>query len=172
MSGNVRKCPEKKDPNFAAAEQGAPKPVAGGVLGQDEAPEALPDPAETGHLDPGGDDKSLSNRQLRVLDLLLDGVRDTRAAAQVGVDARTVYRWRRQPEFARELERRRGAFLAAGRDRLRALLPGALDVIEKQVGDRYERTAFRAASLIARLAFREERRKQAANDEEQLTPGA
>jgi hypothetical protein len=73
-------------------------------------------------------------------------------AEQVGVDRKTVYRWRRKPTFARELEQRRRVLRSAAMDRLNALLPGALEVIGQQMDDTMTDHAFRAAALVLKTA--------------------
>jgi hypothetical protein len=99
----------------------------------------------------------LSDRQQRAIELMLQGLPDSRIAQTLGFDPRTLYRWRRQPVFASELDRRRHRLRKTVNDRLVALLPEAVDVLKKQLSDPYDRTAYRAASLLVRTAFRKTR---------------
>src|SRR5215213_7147272 len=59
---------------------------------------------------PGSDQNSLqkqelSPRQHAAIELLLHGQSDAQVAQQLGIDRVTVFRWRKGPRFARELER-------------------------------------------------------------------
>lgn len=80
----------------------------------------------------------LSAKQLRCVDLLAEGRSDREAAVEVGCDRVTIWRWRREPAFRAELNARREELWRATRDRVRALLPRALDVVDDALasGDR------------------------------------
>jgi hypothetical protein len=95
----------------------------------------------------------LTDRQLLALELILSGKTDPHVARAVGVCRRTVLRWRNSDaEFIAELRRRRKAAWRGVTDKLRALLDPAVDVLAEQLTDPYERTRFRAASTLLRLA--------------------
>lgn len=69
--------------------------------------------------------------QEQVIDALLTGATDRDAAASAGVNRSTVNQWRlHHAAFQAELNRRRSMLRAASIDRLRALLPRALDAID------------------------------------------
>jgi transposase-like protein len=97
-------------------------------------------------------ENDLSDKQRLAVDLLAAGrsIKDT--AQGVGVDPRTIYRWRQHESFREELEQRRRELRSIASDRLSALLEPALDVLERQLNDRYDRARFRAAATILRLA--------------------
>jgi hypothetical protein len=83
--------------------------------------------------------QQLSAKQLLCVDLLAAGCSDRQAAEEVAVDRATVWRWRTSDAaFQAELNARRQELWEATADRLRALLPRALDVIEDAIvgGDR------------------------------------
>jgi hypothetical protein len=101
----------------------------------------------------GGDDQigsGLDHRQWLAIELLAVGRAVGQVARTVGVDPRTVYRWRHACEpFERELHRRRRDLWT---DQLRGLLNPALDELNRQLHDPFDRTRFRAAATILRLA--------------------
>lgn len=75
---------------------------------------------------------ALTPPQARAVELAADGLRDAEVAAAVGVTRQTVNAWRRQhPGFQAALNVRRRELSEAAADRLRALLPKALDALEE-----------------------------------------
>jgi hypothetical protein len=83
--------------------------------------------------------QQLDARQLRAVDLLAEGQTDAQVASDLELDRSTVWRWRTaDPAFRAELARRREELWRSSADRMRALMPRALDVIEKAIeeGDR------------------------------------
>jgi hypothetical protein len=90
---------------------------------------------------------------MTAIDLLLQGQSDAAVAEALGVDRKTVYRWRmRDPIFRAELELRREAIFAMHGDRMRNLLTNALDTLEKQVRDVDAPTSNRAARVLLSLS--------------------
>src|SRR4051794_12958967 len=94
----------------------------------------------------------LTDRQQAAIELLLLGKPTGEIAKAVGVDRRSLYNWRQDGDFRDELDRRRRELWRDAADRLAALVHPALDVLEKHLGDRYDRARFRAAATILRLA--------------------
>src|SRR5438874_85148 len=83
-------------------------------------------------------DPPLPPNQQTAIALLLTGAHNGDVAAAVGIDRRTLYRWRyRDPQFIRELRRQRAQALDNANDRLRHLLNNALNALEIQVNDPY-----------------------------------
>ena len=75
---------------------------------------------------------SLTAAQQLAADALATGCRDAEAAERAGVCRETVTRWRsRLPAFRAALEDRRRELWTATVDRLRNLLPKALNAIER-----------------------------------------
>jgi hypothetical protein len=105
------------------------------------------------------DAAALSDRQRRAVNLLVRGMSATQVAQAVGVDRRTLYRWRRQRAFTSALNRDRRALRRDADDRLVQLLPVALNVLQRHLDDPYDRTAYRAAALLLRTAFHRRRRR-------------
>jgi hypothetical protein len=94
--------------------------------------------------------RTLSEKQRRAIEMLLQGVGDAEAGQAVGVDRTTVYRWRTgHPAFRRELTRLQRVVWEQQAERLRAMVRPALDVLQRQLDD--PRTAFRAATALLRL---------------------
>jgi len=76
--------------------------------------------------------RSLSVRQQNAVDLLVVGQTDGQVAEAVGVTRQTVCGWRLyHPAFQAELNRQRKAVWGSSADRLRSLLPRALDCLEE-----------------------------------------
>ena len=95
----------------------------------------------------------LNDRQHLAIEMMLAGGSTREIAEKVGVGRQTISRWRNQDEeFIEELQRRRRAQFNGVADKLRALLDPAVDVLAEQLNDRYDRTRFRAASTLLRLA--------------------
>jgi hypothetical protein len=80
--------------------------------------------------------QALNAKQLRAVDLLAAGASDRETAEEVGCDPSTVWRWRtRDASFRAALNARRSEIWRASVDRVRCLLPRALDVIERALDD-------------------------------------
>jgi hypothetical protein len=83
------------------------------------------------HKPTNGDGWDLTPQQAAAVDLLATGRTVTEAAEQVGVVRQTVSEWLNQHYgFRVELNKRRQELWAGASDRLRALLPKALDTVE------------------------------------------
>ncbi len=73
----------------------------------------------------------LTPRQETAVELLLSGKSDAATADALGIHRTTIARWRAvHPAFQAELARRRAELYGAAAERLRALVPKALDVLE------------------------------------------
>src|SRR5438874_1364212 len=95
----------------------------------------------------------ISDRQRQAMDLIASGETDTAVANAVGVNRRTIYRWRiENRRFREELQLRRRELYDRAQDRFRAMLTRALDLLDKQIGDKYAPTALRAARTLLVIA--------------------
>lgn len=84
----------------------------------------------------------LSPQQARAVDLLAIGKTVTQVSEEVGVARQTVSEWLNQhPGFQAALNLRRQELWAGMTDRLRALLPQAIEVLEKAIADGSVKTA-------------------------------
>jgi len=93
---------------------------------------------------------ALSIEQLNAVDLLVTGKSDREVAEVVGVSRQTVCGWRLyDPYFQAELNKRRKEVWGASVDRLRSLLPKALEVLERELegGDNSLRAALRVLEM-------------------------
>ena len=104
-------------------------------------------PGKTGHQS----NPDLSLEQQNAIDLLVTGQSDQAVAAAVGVTRQTVCGWRNHhPAFAAALNARRLEVWGGAVDRLRALLPKALDALEHAVTG--ESPDWKAAAEVVKLA--------------------
>lgn len=80
--------------------------------------------------------QGLTVEQQNAVDLLVTGATDREVADAVGVNRVTVTRWRNHdPHFQAELNRSRKEIWASSTDRLRGLLPRALDRLESELDE-------------------------------------
>lgn len=98
------------------------------------------------------ENNGLSDSQLAAIELMLQGLSDIAIAQQVGVTRITIYRWRQNKRFVRQLDRRRQALWEESAARLQAMITPALDVLEKQISDEDRTAARHAAAVLLRLA--------------------
>jgi hypothetical protein len=95
----------------------------------------------------------LTDRQRRAAALLALGHPDKRVCADTGVNRSTLWRWRKShPAFRAELASRRENLWLNSADRLRSLMPRALNVLAEHMRSNYDRTSFRAAVSVLKLA--------------------
>jgi hypothetical protein len=79
---------------------------------------------------------TLSIEQQNAIDLLITGISDREVAEKVGVVRQTVTKWRSfHPEFIAELGRRREEVWGFSADKIRSLLPRAIEVVEQTIDD-------------------------------------
>lgn len=97
------------------------------------------------------DDMSLP--QLSAVDLLAAGKSDTETAAVLGLHRVSVTRWRLySPGFRAALAERRAAVWGAAADRLRVLLPRAVDVLAEVLADPAAPNRTAVALAVLKLA--------------------
>ena len=76
----------------------------------------------------------LTTEQLAAIELLVTGQTDQEVGGAVGVARETVTRWRLyDPHFQAKLNQRRRDVFSAGADRLRALVPVAVETLEEEL---------------------------------------
>ncbi len=92
--------------------------------------------------------QQLDPRRLRAVDLLAVGKRAAEVADELAVNRTTVWRWRDEPAFQQELARRREELWTWSIDRMRGLLPRALDVVAEALDDGDGRTAMQLLKLL------------------------
>ena len=95
----------------------------------------------------------LTLAQLNAADLLAAGKNDTETADAAGLNRVTVTRWRLySPEFRAALADRRAAVWGAAADRLRALLPQAIDALADALQESDTPDRVTVALAVLRLA--------------------
>jgi hypothetical protein len=91
--------------------------------------------------------------QQSAIDLLAIGKTDTETAEVLGLSRVTVSKWRLyDPTFQAALNRRRAEVWGAGCDRLRALVPKALDALADELDNRNNPNCLKAAVEVLKLA--------------------
>ena len=94
----------------------------------------------------------LTVAQENAVDALVAGRKDADAAALVGVNRVTVTRWRLyNPHFRAALNERRQAIWAASLDRLRSLVPLALEAVSDALKDSDSPNRLEAAIALLKL---------------------
>ena len=96
--------------------------------------------------------RELSPSQIRAIDLMLHGLSDAQVAQHLDVDRSTVFRWRKDETFARELDRHRRTLLEQSTARLQTLLDPALDILQRQLTGDDPKAQLRAAAILVRMA--------------------
>ena len=94
----------------------------------------------------------LSDAQAVAVAMIAMGKSFKQVCDSLSIDPRTLYRWRRERAFRRELDARRGELWSTAGDRLRSMLDRSLDVFEEQLNEVFRPTRFRAANAILRIA--------------------
>jgi hypothetical protein len=95
----------------------------------------------------------LNDKQLAAVDALTVGATDQEAADQSGVHRVTVTNWRnRNPVFQAALNARRAELWSTSLDRLRSMLPKALDRVEEEIMGGDAPQGLRAALKVLEIA--------------------
>lgn len=95
----------------------------------------------------------LTVEQLNAIDLLVTGISDREVAEKVGVSRQTVNGWRlNNLVFQAQLNRQREEIWGISKDRMRALVPKALDRIEKTLEDAGDQNGSKVALEVVRAA--------------------
>src|SRR4051812_22922417 len=90
----------------------------------------------------------LSEAQESAAAMLAVGKRQQDVALALGIDRRTLFRWRRERAFKRALNAGRRELWSSASDRIRAMLGQSIDVLEQQLADRYIPSRVRAATTV------------------------
>lgn len=80
-------------------------------------------------------DARLDARKSKAIAMLVEGERPSKVAAELGVDDRTLRRWREDPAFVVELEGAKREAVEGAKDRLGGLVACALDALEQVLVD-------------------------------------
>ena len=96
--------------------------------------------------------KHVKPRQRRALTLLASGETVTETARTLKISPRTLHRWREDKAFRAELDRLLGVVEDETRDRLKGLLPKALNLLDKELSGKGH-PAIRAAREVLDRTF-------------------
>jgi Homeodomain-like domain len=98
-------------------------------------------------------ENGLNDRQAAAIALMLEGIRDINIARTLKINRRTLYRWRAlDPDFRKELARRRAELFDHAGDRLRASLQMAVNNLNCQLQHPSPVVAQTAAKTVLNLA--------------------
>jgi hypothetical protein len=95
---------------------------------------------------------TLTDRQFVAIDILAQGTPLRVAAKILQIDLKTLYRWRHQQAFEEMLVRRRTELWSEVVERLRGMCHECLNELHEQLHDRYDKSRFRAATTVLKLA--------------------
>jgi hypothetical protein len=96
--------------------------------------------------------EGLTLAQQNAVDLLASGKTDTEVAEILGLHRTTITKWRLyHPEFQAALNRVRAEIWSVGLDRLRSLIPAAVNVLAEAMGDPKNAERVKAATAILKL---------------------
>ena len=87
-------------------------------------------------------------RWQRAIQLLLSGTSVTQTAKEVGVDDRTLRRWRVNPHFQAEFNRQRFQMYESAQLRLQGMTQKAIDVLAKALNDGNLRAAIELLKIV------------------------
>jgi hypothetical protein len=97
--------------------------------------------------------RGLTLPQLSAVDLLASGKNDTEAAALLGLSRTCVSKWRLYDvQFQAALNQRRAEVWGSGIDRLRSLIPKALDALADALEDKDNPNRLKVAGEVLKLA--------------------
>jgi hypothetical protein len=106
----------------------------------------------------------LREQQRLAVELLVSGRTFASIAQQLGVDVRTIYRWRQEPAFKRTLAALRKQDWGEIAQRLHGMVQPALDVVEQHLAGHRDHVRLRTALSVLRLTNVS---KQIANSDEE-----
>jgi hypothetical protein len=96
-------------------------------------------------------ENGLNERHLAAIELLVLGKSLAEVSRTIQIDPKTLYRWRQNELFQCALERRRRELWSTVAGRVQDLIHPSLEVLAEDLGQRYDRARFRAASAVLRM---------------------
>ena len=108
----------------------------------------LPNGEKSSQPHPSG----LNEKQLAAVELLALGTSFVRIAKELEIGRRTLFDWRQKESFQSAVRARHRELWGDVTDRLRMLVDPSVEVLVEHLNDRYDRSRFRAATAILRLA--------------------
>ena len=136
--------PDPYDPASTAppyTPQPSSDPPPGGDLGHSETN------WDSSNADP------LSERQLQAIELTMQGHTDIQIAQTIGINRRTLWRWKNlDDDYRRVLNNARIQQYASAADRYQMLLTRATGILSQCLQDNADENRFRAATLVLSMA--------------------
>ena len=111
---------------------------------QQDAPECT---TFDGSSQPGPD--GLNERQMAAVEMIAAGRSFSATAQELKVDRATIFRWRQSALFQEAVQRRHDELW---KDPLHGLVGPAIEVLAEHLENAYDRSRWRAASMVLRLA--------------------
>jgi transposase-like protein len=108
----------------------------------------LPTENKSSQLDPSG----LNEKQRAAVELLAMGRSYVVAAKELDIGRRTLFDWRQKEAFQLALRQRHRELWGDVTERLRMLADPSVEVLVEHLNDCYDRSRFRAATAILKLA--------------------
>ena len=96
--------------------------------------------------------QALAPEKLRAIELLLLGESVTDTVRKLGIDRKTLYRWRKSPQFQAETNRRQKELMESTQQRLRRLSVKAVEVIEKHLDSGDLKAATALLKIVSAMA--------------------
>ena len=78
---------------------------------------------------------NLTANQLKAIELMMTGTSNTAIASELGIDRSTLYRWKQEPEFIVEVNKRVNEYSEQARIATSYLLTEAIETLAKAVKD-------------------------------------
>lgn len=95
---------------------------------------------------------SLNDKQERALQMIILGEQDIEIAAALGINRKTIYRWRKYDvQFMRALDERQALMREMAQNGLLELTEGALEAVREALKDKDNRVRLQAARLVLDL---------------------
>jgi transposase-like protein len=95
---------------------------------------------------------SLNDKQERALQMIILGEEDIEIAATLGINRKTIYRWRKYDvQFMRALDERQALMREMAQNGLLELTEGALEAVREALKDKDNRVRLQAARLVLDL---------------------
>jgi Homeodomain-like domain-containing protein len=125
-----------------------------------ETPETGPGPTpQGGFLGHSGDDwdfseiSELTERQLRSIELTMQGHSDSQIAQRLQINRKTLWRWKTlDPDYRRIMSNARIQLYSAATDRYQVLLARATSILAKFLEDPSDQRSFPAALAVLNMA--------------------
>ena len=116
-------------------------------IGQDRLNGEAPSENKSGENE--SRENGVTPQQVRAVDLLASGKPLGEIARELQIDRTTLWRWRQERCFRKRFVQE---LWSDARARMLGMLDPAIDVLCQQMTDCYDRTRFRAAATVLRLA--------------------